>query len=48
MRVILLAGGLTMIDAGWLTDFIGVAVGAAAYMFQKGVLRSRDVARGAD
>ena len=48
IRVILLAGGLTMIDAGWLTDLIGVTIGIAVYVYQKGFMRPRDMARGAD
>ncbi|WP_340162011.1 TRAP transporter permease [uncultured Hoeflea sp.] len=48
VRVILLAGGLTMIDAGWLTDIVGVTIGVAVYIYQKGFLRPRDMAHGAD
>ena len=47
-RIVLLAGGLTMIDAGWLTDVVGVTVGIAVYVYQKGFVRPRDIARGAD
>ncbi|MCY0154958.1 TRAP transporter fused permease subunit [Hoeflea alexandrii] len=47
-RIVLLAGGLTMIDAGWLTDVVGVTVGIAVYVYQKGFVRPRDMARGAD
>jgi TRAP-type uncharacterized transport system fused permease subunit len=48
VRLVLLAAGLTMIDAGWVTDIIGISVAVVLFALQKRLVRARDVARGAD
>ncbi|WP_404405662.1 TRAP transporter permease [Pelagibacterium halotolerans] len=48
LRAVLLVAALSMIDGGWLTDIVGLGVGAIVFAIQKGGLRARTVVRGSD
>ncbi len=48
VRIVLLIGGLTMINAGWLTDAIGLTIFAVLFAFQKRFVTARDMVKGGD
>ncbi|WEX11003.1 TRAP transporter permease [Chelativorans sp. AA-79] len=48
LRIVLLIGALGMIKGGWLTDFGGLAVGLAVFLYQKRFASPGMIARGAD
>ena len=48
LRLLLLAGGLTMIAGGWITDAIGLGIAALAAVLQKGLVSASDIAHGKD
>ncbi|WP_245958398.1 TRAP transporter permease [Pelagibacterium sediminicola] len=48
LRAILLVAALAMIEGGWLTDVIGLAVGIAIYAYQKRIVTPRTLAKGSD
>ncbi|MCA2013672.1 TRAP transporter permease [Cereibacter sphaeroides] len=47
-RVLLIGGALAMLDAGLVTDLVGLAIGAGLFAMQRRLVRLQDVARGAD
>jgi TRAP-type uncharacterized transport system fused permease subunit len=47
-RIVLLLGALAMIQGGWMSDIIGLTVGAAILAYQKRIVSPRTLARGTD
>lgn len=48
LRLLTLVGALGMIEGGWMTDLGGVAIAALVIALQKGLLSTRNAARGID
>ena len=48
VRIGLLAGALTLMAGGWITDGVGLGIAALMYLAQRGLVAPRDVAHGAD
>ncbi len=48
LRVVLLLGALGMIQGGWISDLIGLAVGLAIFAYQKRLVSARSLVKGAD
>lgn len=47
-RIALLVAALAMIEAGWITDVIGLGIGVLVFLLQKKYVTPQTVARGAD
>ncbi|WP_338109933.1 TRAP transporter fused permease subunit [Roseibium polysiphoniae] len=47
-RIALLVAALAMIEAGWITDVIGLGIGVLVFLLQKKYVTPQVVARGAD
>lgn len=48
MRVLLLAGALAMIKGGLATDIAGLVIAVGVFVYQKGLVGTRTIARGLD
>ena len=48
LRVILVAGGLGMIEGGVVTDLVGLAIGIAVFAYQKRIVHAPSIAKGLD
>lgn len=48
VRIGTLIAGLAMIEGGWLTDLVGFSIAAVLFVFQKRLVRPKDLARGLD
>ncbi|WP_353476098.1 TRAP transporter permease (plasmid) [Salipiger sp. H15] len=47
-RLLLIGGALAMLDAGWLSDLIGLGIGLALYLWQRRLVSAEQVAHGRD
>jgi TRAP-type uncharacterized transport system fused permease subunit len=47
-RIVLLVAALAMIQGGWISDVIGLGVGAAIFLYQKRVVSLGTLVRGVD
>ncbi|MFT6533343.1 MAG: TRAP transporter 4TM/12TM fusion protein [Limimaricola cinnabarinus] len=47
-RALLICGALGMLDAGLVTDLIGLSIGGGLFLFQRNVLKLTDLAHGKD
>jgi TRAP transporter 4TM/12TM fusion protein len=48
LRAVLLVGALGMIQGGWITDLVGLAIGVGVFIYQKRLIGARSVAKGLD
>lgn len=48
LRLVTIVAALAMIKSGWMSDLIGLAVGALVFFIQRGVITPKTVARGSD
>lgn len=48
LRALLIGGALGMLDAGLVTDLIGLSIGGGLFLFQRNVLKPADLAHGKD
>ncbi len=47
-RVLLIGGALGMLDAGFITDLIGLGIAAVLFLYQKKVVSAESIAHGKD